>query len=590
MKSKKISISVRVLVLVFCLLNITACRDMFDVLPEDTIDHTKAYQNIYDADAAVLGVYGQLLNIAKQYEVLNELRADLVDVTGNADTYLKEINNHQVSSANPYANPKPFYAVILNCNDVLKNLQIMYENKRINKSEFDQRYSDIGALRSWIYFQVGVHYGEIPYVTEAIENIDDVKDASKFPRIKLDELVSKLIAFMESLPYKDVYAVGNSLNTQLDGYPSKLFFVNKYCVLGDLYLWSDNYAKAAHNYKNVLETTTPLGESAGDNYYNAYVGSSGDVDEIKPGSWQTFFSRSPQDNQYQWEWVWSMVFDSQFQPKNPFIDLFSNAGGSYLLKPSTAAISNWMQQDQTDNTPYDLRGLDNSYKIINGQPVIMKFLYNYLNATTGVPGKLLERNGKWFLYRASLVHLRYAEAANREGHDKIAYALINQGIKTTYAYNPNTTDATQKQATFLDWPYDLDARKIDAPRLRGKYHRNLGIRGRMRIKVSGLSKSDSSAYFNGVDENASDFEPLYTNRTVKDRAGLTQFMENKIIDEAALELAFEGNRWQDLFRIARRMEKEGKNGLGFLNGKLKTKNPGFSAKGSMNDWFLPFTW
>lgn len=596
MKNRVFKISAGLVLMFLISVSSMSCRDMFDVLPEDAIDNSKAWQNLYDADAGVIGVYGQLLSIAKQYEVLNELRGDLMDVTLNADAYLKQINENNVTDGNPYADPKPFYAVILNCNDVMKNLQAMYDSKKINRSDFEQRYSDIGALRCWLYFQLGIHFGEVPYVTSTIEDIDDVKDQTKFPRLKLDDLVKELISFMEALPYKKPYVDGNSLISQIDGYPSKVFFVNKYCVLGDLYLWTDDYHRAATAYKEVLETTTPLGEAAGDTYYNQYVGSSGDVDEIKPSAYQGFFSRSPTDSQYQWEWIWTMVFDKSFAPENPFIGLFSNSGGKYLVKPSNVAIDNWKAQDQTDDTPYDLRGQDNSYKIINGQPVIMKFLYNYLNATTGIPGNLLEKNGKWFLYRASLLHLRYAEAANREGYDKIAYALINQGIRTTYAFNPNTTDATQKQATFLPEPYNLDGRKIDAPRLRGKYHRNLGIRGRMKTKVSGLTRADSTTYFNGVTPGTPDFQPLYTNRTVKDRAGLTLFMENKIIDEGALELAFEGNRWEDLLRIARRREKESAgSGLSFLNQKIKTKftvsgSGSFTEKTSMDQWFLPFKW
>lgn len=585
MRKKIYKLSVRVLLVTTCMISVFSCKDYLDVVPEDAIDYKNMYQNIYDADAAVIGVYGKLLNVAKQYEVLNELRADLMDVTGNADIYLKQINTHSVTVDNPYTNPRPFYEVILNCNDVLKNLKIMYNSKKINESDYNQRYSDIGALRSWLYFQLGIHFGEIPYVTSTIENINDLKDAAKFPKIALENLVDTLINYTEALPYKDPYPEGSSLVMQMDNYPSKLFFVNKNCLLGDLYLWDNNYHQAATHYKKVLETTTPLGEAAGDPYYMKYVGSDGDVDETKPGVWQTFFSRSPQDNEYQWEWIWTLVFDKNFKPQNPFIELFSNSGGKYLVKPSQMAINNWNNQEQTDGTPFDLRGPDNSYKIINGQPVIMKFLYNYLNATTGIPGNLLEKNGKWFLYRASLLHLRYAEAANRENHDKVAYAFINQGIKTTYNYNSNTTDVTQKQATFLEFPYDLDGRKIDAPRIRGKFHRNMGIRSRLNIRPSVI---DSARFFDMSN-------PDYYNRSVTDRPGLTLYMEDKIIDEAALELAYEGNRWEDLLRIALRRGATDPNYLADkIAAKFEAAGDGASAAlvrsrlANKANWYLPF--
>lgn len=558
------STSVRVFLLVaigFTSLN--SCKKTFDISPENAIDYKKVYQNIFDADAAILGVYGQFLNIAKQYEILNELRADLMDVTENADENLREISTNNISPENPYIDPKPYYAIIANCNDVLKNLSDMHAAKKINESNYQQRYSDIGALRTWLYFQLAIHYGEIPYVTEPITTIYDVNDESKFPKKKLEVLVPELITYMESLPYLKPYAEGSSLITQIDGYPSKMIFINKELLLGDLHLWVNNYTRAASFYKNVLETTTAAGESVPNGaYWNFYSGSSGgDNDAVTTSAWKGFFTRSPQDNQYQWEWVWTMFFDKNFKPQNPFINLFSNTGGQYLVKPSQNAINNWANQVQNDGTPYDLRGPENSYKIINGQPVIMKFLYNYQNPTTGLPGNVLERNGKWFLYRASLLHLRFAEAANRDGHTKIAYALINDGIKGTYN-DPNASNDIEERITNLGFPYDFDARKMDAPRIRGKYHRNLGLRSRVATTILDSELKENSKMM---------------------------AMEDVIVNEAALELAYEGNRWQDLVRITLRREQEAAgSGLSFINEKLRAKTMSSNTFTRKEDLFLPF--
>ncbi|HRN49200.1 MAG TPA: hypothetical protein PKW69_14300, partial [Niabella sp.] len=69
-------------------------------------------------------------------------------------------------------------------------------------------------------------------------------------------------------------------------------------------------------------------------------------------------------------------------------------------------------------------------------------------------------------------------------------------------------------------------------------------------------------------------------------------LEDKIIEEASAELAFEGERWSDLTRIARR-----RNDNAFLADKvyeklLKAGNPKASAVRAklMNreNWYLPF--
>jgi hypothetical protein len=45
---------------------------------------------------------------------------------------------------------------------------------------------------------------------------------------------------------------------------------------------------------------------------------------------------------------------------------------------------------------------------------------------------------------------------------------------------------------------------------------------------------------------------------VNDHNDSIQWIETVLIEEAALECGFEGNRWGDLLRVARRQSKDGK--------------------------------
>ena len=145
-----------VAVSICCLLS---CKKVFNIEPETSLSSTQVYRNVFDADAAVIGVYGKLMGLAKQYVVLNELRGDLMEVTDNADANLREINTHNISIGNPYSDPRPFYNLINNCNDVLKNFKIMLQQNKFTIDDFNPRYSDVGALRSWLYLHLGIHYG-----------------------------------------------------------------------------------------------------------------------------------------------------------------------------------------------------------------------------------------------------------------------------------------------------------------------------------------------------------------------------------------------------------------------------------------------
>ena len=556
-----------------------SCKKFLDTEPEEALAKEQMYRDVYDADAAVQGIYGKLMNLAGQYIVLNELRGDLVSVTANANPALREIDENLVNPDNSYANPKQFYEVIIACNDVLKNFDIMLKDKKFTIDQYNQRYSDIGAIRSWVYLQLGIHFGNVPYVTDPIENISDLKDATKFQKLSFDELLNKLVEYTEALPYKQVYA-GTSLITTVDGYPTNKFFINKECLLGDLNLWKGDYRRAAEYYKNVMETSSGSGND--NERYDTYrvrmaeISNNNDLAvgytrfreqdaealiNSKTQGWKSMFSRS-RDALWNTEWIWALPFNKNFKPSNPFIELFSITGGKYLLKPSVKSIDAWNAQVQLNGFPYDARKLF-SINENNGKPVVMKYLLSYLDDKTYLPADIFNKEGNWFLYRAATLHLRYAEAANRDNQHKIADALLNTGIQAAYTV-PGATDKRNIEQTFQPYPYDFDARKGDFPPIIGNWFRNAGIRGR--------------AYLNRA--------PVVLDSTIS--------IEDNLIAEAGLELAFEGNRWGDLVRIALRRQDPA-----FLADKIYQKlnregNPKATQVREFlldpKNWYLPFKW
>jgi hypothetical protein len=574
-KSKK-----RYFLLLLLVVTQVSCEDYLDVPPEDKLVEEENYRNVFDADAAVLGIYGQFMNLAEEHVILNELRADLMSVTNNADPDLREIQAHNVTSDNQYASPKEFYEVILSCNDALDNFDKMLADRRMTQEEYNQRYSDIGALRSWVYLQLGIHFGNVPYVTDPLDDIDDIRDRSNFQNLSFDALLDELITFTSDLPYTEPYTAEN-LVVNVDGYDTGKFFINKASFLGDLHLWKGNYTQAATYYKSVMETASSSGNQG--EYYDVYrvkyaeVASNNDlavgyirfretdsralVDNENQG-WRSMFSRG-QDYLWNTEWIWVLPFSSDFTPENPFIDLFSPVGGEYKVKPSQRAMDLWNAQTQQNGFPYDARGKRFSYREIGGQPTILKYIYNYIDFEAMMPEDLFEKEGQWFLYRAAKLHLRFAEAANRDNRHRLADALLNFGIQNAYTVD-GQVDVTTIERTNDVPPYDFDARQGEFPYFRGPWYRNGGIRGRAyvgRAEVVGDSLIS---------------------------------IENNLIQEAGLELAYEGQRWEDLVRIARR-----RNDPAFLADKVYEKlrqdgnaNAAEVRSKLMNpeNWYLPFEW
>lgn len=592
-------------------LSFTSCQKALDLLPEDRVDQTNMYQTLADADAAVLGIYGQLAGLGEKYIVLNELRADLVDVTRNAGHYLQELSVHEVSEDNPYADPTAFYRIILNCNDALKNFKIMADQGKLAQEDYIQRYSDILTVRTWLYLQLGIHFGQVPYFTETIESVDEIQQLNELRRLSFDELIDRLVLDVQDIPYKSAYAypTGSSLLFTTDGYNTNKVFISKPHVLGELYLWKGDYYEAAKWYKiqmmaedNNTNNAMQLNANRLDNFATLYVkflnnrgqDPSALVNSLTDG-WRSMFGRSNNDAEWNYEWNWFIPYHNDFAPGNPFIDLVSKEG-AYKIKPSQKIIDLWNAQTLTSGIPWDARGRM-SYEIAaDGDPVITKLTDNAQEALS-----LLNRGGQWKIFRQAGLHLRFAEAANRDGHGRLGYALLNQGIRSAFYYgsyssgggnspSPQSFFELESQITHEGFgsdrvtypessPYYFDANDRN-----GLWRRNGGIRGRAmlpRHELPGMEyvRADEVGY-TGVGPMMSAFN------VDKD------LLEDKLIEEAALELAFEGNRWSDLTRIARR-----RNDPAYLADKiyeklLKANDPraGEVRSKLMNpeNWYLPF--
>jgi hypothetical protein len=555
------------LLFVLVLSSILSCKKAFDIEPEDALEASQTYRNVYDADAAVLGIYGKFVKLADKYMLLNELRGDLLDVTSNANNYLKQLGTQTVAVDNPYADPKPFYEVIINCNDALKNFNIMRDKKLLDNTQYYQRYTDILFLRSWLYLQLGIHYGTVPYVTDALTTIADLQNESKFPKLSFEDLLSRLIAETEATPREylnqNTSAASPTLILPMDVYIVKdgvfKFFIQRRSFLGDLNLWKGNYLKAAGYYKDVMETGTnsSTGSDQQIDLYDTYrVGDDNSQDHslkttavLNP--WTKIFSAPLADRIANWERMWTLPFSSNFSPGNPLLTLFSKSG-DYLVKPSALSISNWNNQIRLDGSLTDRRGLDMSYRMVNGiEPEVLKYSQNYSLSTP------FDKTGVWVIYRAAILHLRYAEAANRLDRKVLAGALINSGIKTAFGtkalYNgvPDT------------YPFDFNG---DGGTIRGNWYRNSGIRGR------------------AVNQ---DYPITIANTVVE--------VEDRIMQEEALETAFEGYRWQDLLRIALRRQATDPNYLANkIAAKFEAAGDGASASlvrsrlANKENWYLPF--
>ena len=585
-----------------------SCSKTLDIAPEGTLPSSKYYLDVKDANVAVMGIYSQLYDIAEQYVVLNELRADLLDVTNNSGEYLKQINEHStgISKSNPWADPSKFYSVILNCNDVLINLRRMKNEKKILNIDFWSRYSDVAAVRCWLYMQLGFHFGRVPYITDAYTDVDALKDTLNVNMFTLDQIVNEQIRFLEGIQVESMNPANGGINAMETSYDllngssvDKVFnvfggklneagpmeYISKRFVMGDLYLWQGNYRNAAIWYKRILDKVP-----ATDKFTYRLSNLLEAPFQANYNAWSNMFvyGSDPNITSLSTEWIWMMYYDKNVKP-SPFVDMFGNQpSNKYILKPSSASIEIFNTASATGVS--DKRGADQSYVVINGNPLVTKYSLDYVNYSI-VRGSALyivketEKGGRWFLNRSAQLYLRFAEAANRDNRCRLAWAILNDGIQKNYDIyskpplslyyatnhqdytNDPKRDHTNTGCTFDIPPYDFNARKGDVPFFDEVYASMQGVRGR-----GGVANAVMPSYVITKNDSIMNIETL-------------------LIEEASLELAYEGHRWEDLVRIAKR-----RNDPSFLADKIYRKLL-LSGNGqaeavrsrlmSESNWYLP---
>lgn len=461
-----------------------SCKDMLTADAGEVLEYQDHYRNVYDADAAVLGIYGKFAALAENVIVLNELRADLMDVTPGASSDLRDLNNQTPGPFNKYANPAPFYNLINNCNEVITELTRMYAENRLRTDEYYERYADIGALRCYLYLQMGSHYGTIPYFTKPIRGTDDMVTLEQLGEqvfLPFNQVLDSLIDWFDALPsdkymyaYSSNYGVGrsNQLSAKtLDNLVIENMFIEKRIMRALLHLtrgadahdyeraafWFNdelnvdkygvvdgetNYRAKLHNWVWDLSNTYPVqchfiiqlrrNNNVGESYQNSTAIYNSWIEMFRRKL--DVYTRTNNVNTPE-ELLWVIPYHKDYVPKFSLIQLMSKEYGDYQVRPSQWAIDGFFGSGkfaEPNNTPGDLRGPTSAWKYVNDDPntpQIMKFQYQYDVTMTHNP---LDRGtdyelGRWTTWRAPYVHLLFAEAANR------AEALF--GHPDTYGLN-----------------------------------------------------------------------------------------------------------------------------------------------------------
>lgn len=516
------------------LVSIVSCDDDMNqrILPESEQEINTERSAFY----AMTGILQLMQEVGDDYVLLGELRADLMDVTASSPQYMRDIAEFKADSTNALVNPKKYYAIINNCNNLISKIDT---SLLINGTKVLQKEMKVAkTFRAWAYLQLMQNYGKVYYYSKPMLSVADQQNylvVSDMTQLT-DSLIADLKPFCPVDNTEETYPNYKTIGTFIS---TNLFLPVRF-VLGEMYLLRSEYSKAANMYYQMIISGKLMvlsNRNSWNSNQTAYT-----------SNWPKLFSDLTLSEQLSY-----IAYTNEYGNNTTLPTL---AGSSvYYIAPSALAISNWESQTysitNTITLPGDLRGRSGSYTSFTkldelNDKVDFARIAKYDLSSTYTS-----------LCRTSLVYLRYAEAINRMGKPNMAFTFLKYGLNKSNLeiYAPKEIKSAE---AFLDFGQGTVNDDL--------FKNNYGIRGRGCGNVE-------------------------LNNSFKFPADVTdsvEWVEDQIVLELALETAYEGNRFNDLMRIAERRGKPD-----YLATKISAKFSDaqkaviFNLLSDKKNWYLP---
>ncbi len=504
------------------LVGFSSCSDFLEVEPRDKIIMENFWNERADVESVVASCYSSLQSPAciKRMIVWGEARSETMDAGDDMDkdVNLENIFKANITSTNPYTSWVDFYYVINTCNTVIKYApDVAAKDPGYTESELKATIAEVSALRDLCYFYLIRTFRDVPYTTEPY--LDD-SQTMDIPATSFNQVLDTLIQDLESVKGDAVHYYPTTKTNYQTG---RITSTAINAMLCEMYLWKQDYQKCIDYADEVINDMKQQYEkNRQESGFNAST-----VDQEMEG--YPLLSARNTNSQNEYGSDYRQIFGSGNSSEAIF-ELTFNKQGELMLYNS--AIGDFYGYDTKPTgfvSPASYVGTDVSQKQYN---VFVNKLdarnYNSINSmgTTNSVGK--------YSWRTSYIEVKGSTAASAEVENSLSDQYPSGYVRANWIVYRLTDIMLLKAEALTQLMSDnTDAGITDAD----KAYRDRAFR-----LVTVVNKRSLCQY-----PRKDTLDPTsYATKAA---------IENLVYDERRRELLFEGKRWFDLVRRARREGK-----------------------------------
>ena len=227
---------------------LTSCSDFLDVLPLNDVVLENYWTKKSDVTSVLMGGYESLQadGAVKRMGLWGEVRSDNIKKGNNPANDLEQMLKENILPSNEWCNWAPFYQAINRCNTVIHYApQVQEKDPNYTLSEMKANVAEATFIRSLCYFHLIRTFRDVPYTREP--SIDDTQ-SYQVPADSFNVVLDSLIKDMEAVK-DDAQLYFRKPNPDKSKDPAERDNTARvtrpamYALLADLYLWKGDWDK-----------------------------------------------------------------------------------------------------------------------------------------------------------------------------------------------------------------------------------------------------------------------------------------------------------------------------------------------------------